>query len=97
MSDFVNAVLEDTDEWGIIEARINGRPFANIRYSDGKVEDIFTPKDSPILTLDTIPYRCACASTIGAYLGPRHVKDTCKAFGKWNRMDYIVLLEEEKR
>ena len=97
LSDFVNAVLEDTNEWGIIEARINGHPIANIRYSDGKVVDVFTPDESPIRSLNTIPYRCACASTIGAYLGPRHVKDTCKAFGKGSRMDYIVLLEEEKR
>ena len=89
LSDFVNAVLEDTNEWGIIETRINGRPIANIRYSDGKVEDVFTPDNNPILWLGHSPYRCS--SAIGTY----HVKDLCKAFGKGNRMDYIVHLEEE--
>jgi hypothetical protein len=83
LSGFVNAVLEDTDEWGIIEARISDRPIAKIRYSDGEVEDIFTPD---------FESSCRCMSIIGTY----HVRDICKAFGKGNRMDYIVLLEEEK-
>ena len=83
LSEFVYAVLEDTDEWGIIEARINGWPIAKIRYSDGKIEDVFTPPFES-------SYRCA--SIIKTY----HVRDICKAFGKGRRMDYIVLLEEEK-
>ena len=83
LSEFVNAVLEDTDEWGIIEARINGRPIARIRYSDGEVEDVFIPNYES-------PHRCM------SIIEPYRVKDLCRAFGKWNRMDYIVLLEEEK-
>lgn len=74
---------------GIIEARINGWPIAKIRYSDGKIEDAFTSDDPrglrPLLSLSKI-------SEIGTY----RVKDLCKAFGKGRRMDYIVLLEEEK-
>lgn len=91
LSEFVYAVLEDADEWGIIEARINGWPIAKIRYSDGKIEDVFTPDDPPLLSPVFSPYRCS--SIIGTY----HVKDSCKAFGKGRRMDYIVLLEEEKK
>lgn len=90
LSEFTHAVLEDTGEWGIIEARINGWPIAKIRYSDGEVEDVFTPDDPrglrPLLSLSRI-------SEIGTY----QVKDICKAFGKGRRMDYIVLLEEEKK
>lgn len=90
LSEFVYAVLEDKDEWGIVEARINGWPIIKIRYSDGKIEDVFTPDVpsllSPVRTISRI-------SEIGTY----HVKDTCKAFGKGRRMDYIVLLEEENK
>ena len=90
LSGFVYAVLEDADEWGIIEARINGWPIAKIRYSNGKVEDVFTP-DNLILLSGYSPSRYI--DKIGTY----HVKDTCKAFGKGRRMDYIVLLEEERK
>lgn len=90
LSEFTHAVLEDTDEWGIIEARINGWPIAKIRYSDGKIEDVFTPDDPLLLSPVLSSYRFT--SEIGTY----HVKDLCKAFGNGCRMDYIVLLEEEK-
>ena len=84
LSEFVQSVLEDADEWGIIEARVNGHPIAKIRYSDGEIEDVFTPDfESSRLCMDI--------------LGTYQVKDICKAFGKGRRMDYIVLLEEEKR
>lgn len=85
LSEFTHAILEDTDEWGIIEARINGWPIAKIRYSDGKIEDVFTPDEPTLLHLGYL-------LAIGTY----QVKDTCKAFGKGRRMDYIVLLEEKK-
>jgi hypothetical protein len=90
LSEFTHAVLEDTDEWGIIEARINGWPIAKIRYSDGEVEDVFTPDDLILLSGYSLS-RCNI-DIISAY----QVKDTCKAFGKGRRMDYIVLLKEEK-
>jgi hypothetical protein len=89
LSEFVYAVLEDTDEWGIIEARINGWPIANIRYSDGKIEDVFKPDNLRLLSGYSLS---RYIDIISAY----HVKDTCKAFGKGRRMDYIVLLEEER-
>lgn len=88
LSEFTHAILEDTDEWGIIEARINGWPIAKIRYSDGKVEDVFTPDELILLSGCSLS---RYTDIISAY----HVKDTCKAFGKGRRMDYIVLLEEE--
>ena len=89
LSEFVYAILEDTDEWGIIEARINGWPAAEIRYSDGEVEDVFKPDKLILLSGYSLSQYI---DIISAY----HVKDMCKAFGKGNRMDYIVLLEEEK-
>jgi hypothetical protein len=90
LSEFTHAVLEDKDEWGIIEARINGWPIANIRYSDGEVEDVFIPDD--LILLSGYSLSRYNINIISAY----QVKDTCKAFGKGRRMDYIVLLKEEK-
>lgn len=90
LSEFVYAVLEDADEWGIIEARINGWPIAKIRYSDGKVEDVFTPDELILLSGYSLS---RYIDKIDTY----HVKDLCKAFGKGNRMDYIVLLKEENK
>lgn len=90
LSEFVNAVIGDTDEWGIIEARINGWPIVNIRYSDGKIEDVFKPDNLILLSGYSLSQYIDKISTY-------HVKDSCKAFGEGNRMDYIVLLEEERR
>lgn len=90
LSGFVYAVLEDKDEWGIIEARINDYPIAKIRYSDGEIEDVFTPDNLMLLSGYSLS---RYIDKIGTY----YVKDTCKAFGKGRRMDYIVLLEEEKK
>jgi hypothetical protein len=89
LSEFVYAILEDTDEWGIIDVRINGYPSAKIRYSDGEVEDVFKPDKLILLSGYSLSQYI---DIISAY----HVKDMCKAFGKGNRMDYIVLLEEKK-
>ena len=90
LSEFVYAVLEDTDEWGIIEARINGWPIVKIRYSDGKIEDVFKPDNLRLLSGYSLSQ---CIDIISAY----RVKDICKAFGKGRKMDYIVLLEEEQK
>ena len=89
LTGFTHAVLEDTGEWGIIEARINGWPIAKIRYSDGEIEDAFTPDNLILLSGYSLS---RYIDIISAY----QVKDTCKAFGKGRRMDYIVLLKEEK-
>ena len=90
LTEFIYAVIEDTDEWGIIEARINGWPIAKIRYSDGKVEDVFTPDELILLSGYSLS---RYIDMIGTY----HVRETCKAFGKGHRTDYTVTLKEEKK
>lgn len=90
LSEFVYAVLKDKDEWGIVEAQLNGYPIAKIRYSDGKIEDVFTPDNLILLSGYSLS---RYIDIIGTY----HVRDRCKAFGKGRRMDYTVTLKEEKK